>query len=46
MDAPLDKIATRLGATTDQVLLAWIKAKGAVAVTYVGSLLLRDIVQF
>ncbi|KAG2346219.1 Aldo/keto reductase [Suillus weaverae] len=33
VDAPLNEIATRLGATTDQVLLAWIKAKGAVVVT-------------
>ncbi|KAG0706973.1 NADP-dependent oxidoreductase domain-containing protein [Suillus ampliporus] len=33
VDAPLNEIATRLGATVDQVLLAWIKAKGAVAVT-------------
>ncbi|OJA19473.1 hypothetical protein AZE42_04912 [Rhizopogon vesiculosus] len=33
VDAPLNEIATRLGATTDQVLLAWVKAKGAVAVT-------------
>ncbi|KIJ62492.1 hypothetical protein HYDPIDRAFT_176559 [Hydnomerulius pinastri MD-312] len=33
LDAPLDEIATRLGATTDQVLLAWTKAKGAVVVT-------------
>lgn len=35
MDAPLNEIATRLRATTDQVLLAWIKAKGAVVVTCV-----------
>lgn len=33
VDAPLNEIATRLRATTDQVLLAWIKAKGAVVVT-------------
>ncbi|KAG2132316.1 NADP-dependent oxidoreductase domain-containing protein [Suillus bovinus] len=33
VDAPLNEIATRLGATTEQVLLAWIKAKGAVVVT-------------
>ncbi|KAG1743838.1 Aldo keto reductase [Suillus lakei] len=33
VDAPLNEIATRLGATTDQILLAWIKAKGAVVVT-------------
>jgi diketogulonate reductase-like aldo/keto reductase len=33
VDVPLDEIATRLGATTDQVLLAWIKAKGAAVVT-------------
>ncbi|KAH9012076.1 hypothetical protein EDB85DRAFT_2296793 [Lactarius pseudohatsudake] len=35
VDKPLDEIAQRLGATTDQVLLAWVRAKGAVAVTYV-----------
>ncbi|KAH9067889.1 Aldo/keto reductase [Lactarius vividus] len=33
VDKPLDEIAQRLGATTDQVLLAWVRAKGAVAVT-------------
>ncbi|KAH0835547.1 Aldo keto reductase [Lanmaoa asiatica] len=33
LDAPLGDIASRLGATTDQVLLAWTKAKGAVVVT-------------
>ncbi|KAF9244488.1 NADP-dependent oxidoreductase domain-containing protein [Melanogaster broomeanus] len=33
LDAPLNAIASRLGATTDQVLLAWTKAKGAVVVT-------------
>ncbi|KAI9463163.1 Aldo keto reductase [Boletus coccyginus] len=33
LDAPLNEIASRLGATTDQVLLAWSKAKGAVVVT-------------
>ncbi|KAF8129908.1 Aldo keto reductase [Boletus edulis] len=33
LDAPLNTIASRLGATTDQVLLAWTKAKGAVVVT-------------
>jgi diketogulonate reductase-like aldo/keto reductase len=33
LDAPLNSIATRLGATADQVLLAWVKAKGAVVVT-------------
>ncbi|KAG1734889.1 Aldo keto reductase [Suillus paluster] len=33
VDVPLNEIATRLGATADQVLLAWIKAKGAVVVT-------------
>ncbi|KAG6372477.1 NADP-dependent oxidoreductase domain-containing protein [Boletus reticuloceps] len=33
LDAPLNRIASRLGATTDQVLLAWTKAKGAVVVT-------------
>ncbi|KAH7886725.1 NADP-dependent oxidoreductase domain-containing protein [Phlebopus sp. FC_14] len=33
LDAPLKTIATKLGATPDQVLLAWTKAKGAVVVT-------------
>ncbi|KAH8996368.1 Aldo/keto reductase [Lactarius akahatsu] len=33
VDKPLNEIAQRLGATTDQVLLAWVRAKGAVAVT-------------
>ncbi|KAI6127228.1 NADP-dependent oxidoreductase domain-containing protein [Pisolithus sp. B1] len=33
LDKPLNEIATKLGATTDQVLLAWVKAKGAVVVT-------------
>jgi hypothetical protein len=34
VDRPVNDIAQRLNATTDQVLLAWVKAKGAVAVTY------------
>jgi len=33
VDKPLKKIAERLGATDDQVLLAWAKAKGAVVLT-------------
>ncbi|KAG6332901.1 hypothetical protein ID866_6188 [Astraeus odoratus] len=33
LDKPLNEIAKRHGATNDQVLLAWVKAKGAVAVT-------------
>ncbi|KAJ7770284.1 NADP-dependent oxidoreductase domain-containing protein [Mycena maculata] len=33
LDAPLAQIAGRLGVSTDQVLLAWTKAKGAVVVT-------------
>ncbi|KAH9975418.1 Aldo/keto reductase [Lactifluus volemus] len=33
VDRPVNDIAQRLNATTDQVLLAWVKAKGAVAVT-------------
>ncbi|KAF8876945.1 Aldo/keto reductase [Infundibulicybe gibba] len=33
VDAPVNSIAERLGATPDQVLLAWVKAKGAVVVT-------------
>ncbi|KAJ7621365.1 Aldo/keto reductase [Roridomyces roridus] len=33
LDTPLNDIAGRLGVTTDQVLLAWTKAKGAVVVT-------------
>ena len=34
VDKPVNEIAQRLGATADQVLLAWVRAKGAVAVTY------------
>ncbi|KAI0922615.1 hypothetical protein AcW1_002785 [Taiwanofungus camphoratus] len=33
VDTPLKSIATRLGATIEQVLLAWAKAKGTVVVT-------------
>ncbi|KAG6844762.1 hypothetical protein H0H87_003985 [Tephrocybe sp. NHM501043] len=33
LDKPLYEIATRLNATPDQVILAWVKAKGAVVVT-------------
>ncbi|KAI9451785.1 Aldo/keto reductase [Russula earlei] len=33
VDEPVNEIAQRLNATADQVLLAWVKAKGAVAVT-------------
>lgn len=33
VDAPVNSIADRLGASADQVLLAWAKAKGAVVVT-------------
>lgn len=33
LDKPLNEIATKFGATTEQVLLAWTKAKGAVVVT-------------
>ncbi|KAI0067043.1 Aldo/keto reductase [Artomyces pyxidatus] len=33
VDRPVGTIATRLGVTADQVLLAWVKAKGAVVVT-------------
>jgi len=34
LDGPLNDISMRRKATPDQVLLAWVKAKGAVAVTY------------
>ncbi|THH17928.1 hypothetical protein EW146_g2979 [Bondarzewia mesenterica] len=37
VDKPVNAIASRLGATADQVILAWVKAKGAVAVTQVSS---------
>ncbi|KIL00152.1 hypothetical protein PAXRUDRAFT_30005 [Paxillus rubicundulus Ve08.2h10] len=37
LDAPLNDIASRLGATADQVLLTWTKAKGAVVFTYARS---------
>ncbi|KAJ7585683.1 Aldo/keto reductase [Mycena floridula] len=33
VDVPVAAIATRLNVTPDQVLLAWVKAKGAVVVT-------------
>ncbi|KAG6846219.1 hypothetical protein H0H93_015360, partial [Arthromyces matolae] len=33
LDKPLNEIAERLGATPDQVIFAWVKAKGAVVVT-------------
>ena len=33
VDKPLKKIAERLGATDDQVLLAWVKVKAAVILT-------------
>ncbi|KAF5371712.1 hypothetical protein D9758_003421 [Tetrapyrgos nigripes] len=33
VDAPVNNIASRLGVTPDQVLMAWVKAKGAVVVT-------------
>jgi hypothetical protein len=38
VDKPVNEIAQRLGATADQVLLAWVRAKGAVAVTYVNNI--------
>ena len=34
VNKPVDEIAQRLDATADQVLLAWVKAKGAIPVTY------------
>lgn len=33
LDVPLDAISKRLGLTNDQILLAWVKSKGAIAVT-------------
>lgn len=33
LDKPLKQIAERLNASTDQVLMAWAKAKGVVVVT-------------
>jgi len=33
VDKPVNEIANRLGVTADQVLLAWVKSKGAVVVT-------------
>lgn len=35
MDEPVRKAAKRLNATPVQVLLAWVRSKGAVVVTYV-----------
>lgn len=37
VDAPVATIGARLGATPEQVLLAWAKAKGTLVVTYVVS---------
>ncbi|KAG2106160.1 Aldo/keto reductase [Suillus discolor] len=33
LDKPLNEIAAKFGATTEQILMAWTKAKGAVVVT-------------
>jgi diketogulonate reductase-like aldo/keto reductase len=33
LDKPLKEIAAKLGATAEQILMAWTKAKGAVVVT-------------
>ena len=33
LDKPLARISERLGATTDQVLMAWARSKGVVVVT-------------
>jgi hypothetical protein len=33
LDKPLNELAAKFGATTEQILLAWTKAKGAVVVT-------------
>ncbi|KAG5650174.1 hypothetical protein H0H81_000448 [Sphagnurus paluster] len=33
LDVPLGAISKRLGVTNDQILLAWVKSKGAIAVT-------------
>jgi diketogulonate reductase-like aldo/keto reductase len=33
LDKPLNEIAAKLGATAEQILMAWTKAKGAVVVT-------------
>lgn len=35
VDVPVNEIAKKLNVAPEQVLLAWVKAKGAVAVTYV-----------
>jgi diketogulonate reductase-like aldo/keto reductase len=35
VDKPVKAAAKRLGATEDQVLLAWTKTKGAVVLSYV-----------
>ena len=34
VDAPLKKAAERLGIATSQVIFLWVKAKGAIIVTY------------
>ena len=38
VDVPLKAVASRLGITPTQVIFAWVKAKGAVIVTFVTSL--------
>lgn len=35
MDAPVEKAAQRLGISPTQVIFLWVKAKGAVIVTFV-----------
>ncbi|KAJ2921044.1 hypothetical protein H1R20_g16048, partial [Candolleomyces eurysporus] len=39
-DAPIGKAAERLGITPTQVIFLWVKAKGAVIVTFSGALVL------
>lgn len=39
VDAAVEKAAKRLGITPTQVIFLWVKAKGAVIVTYVNNFL-------
>jgi hypothetical protein len=38
VDVPVNKIAECRSVAPEQILLAWVKAKGAIAVTYVHAL--------
>lgn len=44
LDKPLAKIAGRRRVASEQILLAWVKAKGAISITY-ASYHLRDMLR-